>query len=609
MAAIAVLVIVLVAAWRFLQTDPRESIWRFSRLTLDSGLTDFPALSKDGTLVAYSSDRATPGAMDLYVQRIGGGQPIRLTSDGAGNTTPDFSPDGGRIAFRSNRDGGGIYEIPTFGGEPRLLARDGLDPKYSPDGTEVAYWIGNPGSAETVPGSGAVWVVSRNGGTPRRVGTSFTAARSPIWAPDGKHLLVIGYTAAKSYQKEIDWWLVSSTGNDTVRTEAYQAFVRGGLQVGDSAVNAGSVPIPSMPDPGCWTAQDNAVRFSAESGDSNNLFEIDLPLSTRKVSGPVRRLTTGAGFEKKPSCASGSSLAFTKYEMSRDLWVQPFDLNRGVPLGKLERITEGPSRREYPSLSGDGRYLAFASSQSGLFNIWWHDLTTNKQSPVASSSFVQRYPSVSPSGRLIAFSVYEGKNRFVYVSSPNGVPEKVCEGCLRATDWSPDESKLLVYGGDPFQIEALALKTHLRTPLLKHATHSLLYGRYSPDGNWVSFTERLQPSRGRIAVAPVDAQDPTPETAWIPISEESGEDWADWSPDGQTLYFTSARDGHVCFWGQRLDLKQRRLAGPAFPLVHFHERIAYQQSNGGWSAAGGKIAFVLREDKGNIWIMSQSAKR
>ncbi len=84
------------------------------RLTSDAGASDWPALSPDGKLVAYSSDRTSEGERDLYVKQVSGGDPIRLTSNGAGNTTPDFSPDGTKIVFRSERDGGGLYEIPAF---------------------------------------------------------------------------------------------------------------------------------------------------------------------------------------------------------------------------------------------------------------------------------------------------------------------------------------------------------------------------------------------------------------------------------------------------------------------------------------------------------------
>jgi len=159
--------------------SPQDSppSWKLTQLTHDPGLSDFSALSPDGKLVAYASDRGLDGGMDLYVKQVAGGQPIRLTSDGAGNTTPDFSPDGSKIVFRSNRDGGGIYEIPAFGGDARLLARDGLNPKYSPDGSQVAYWVGNPGVYSTIPGTGTVWVIPVAGGPPQRVGPNFVPGR------------------------------------------------------------------------------------------------------------------------------------------------------------------------------------------------------------------------------------------------------------------------------------------------------------------------------------------------------------------------------------------------------------------------------------------------
>ena len=596
--AMAVFIAIAFAAgWWLHGPQPSPPPWKVTRLTADPGLSDFAALSPDGKLVAYASDRSPDGEPDIYVKQVAGGQAIRLTSDGTGNTTPDFSPDGSKIVFRSNRDGGGVYVVPAFGGEARLLARDGLSPKFSPDGSQVAYWVGAEGVAPAIPGSGTVWVVPAAGGRPQRVGPNFTAARNPIWSPDGKRLLLIGYTAAKAYQASgIDWWLVPTNGGDAARTGAYEAWARAGLLLD----RANDFRIPA-----CWSAASNTVIFSAVSGDAFNLWEIGISPRTGRVSGPLKRLTTGAANEVHASCAAGGALTFTNEDTRTDLWSLRVDLDRGTPKGTLERITQGPAARDYASLSTDGRHVAFASDQSGTQNIWVRDLVTGKESSVDSSSLVERFPVINASGTRVAFSVYEKDRRAVYVSAPGGAPERLCEGCLEATDWSRDEKTVLVFGGDPYQINLLDLASHQQSPLLKHVSHQLIYGRFSPDNRWVSFTVRTEPNRGYIAIAPIHGPKPIPESAWITIAPAQAQDWANWSPDGKTLYFTSRRDGHFCLWGQRLDASSHRPAGEAFALQHLHGRVSYQQ--GGWSAAGGRVGLVLVEHTGNIWMMSRSS--
>ena len=101
-----------------------------------------PDLSPDGKLLAYASDRAGEGNLDIWVQQVSGGQALQLTRDPADESEPVFSPDGGKIAFRSERDGGGIYVMSALGGEARLIARQGRRPRYSPDGSHIAYTVG-----------------------------------------------------------------------------------------------------------------------------------------------------------------------------------------------------------------------------------------------------------------------------------------------------------------------------------------------------------------------------------------------------------------------------------------------------------------------------------
>jgi len=92
--------------WLFHRSPVSVPSWNIAQLTTDAGLSDAPALSTDGRLVAYSSDRGMDGERDLYIRHVAGGQPIRLTFDGEGNTSPDFSPDGSEIVFHSKRNGG-----------------------------------------------------------------------------------------------------------------------------------------------------------------------------------------------------------------------------------------------------------------------------------------------------------------------------------------------------------------------------------------------------------------------------------------------------------------------------------------------------------------------
>ena len=131
-----------------------------TRLTSDSGLTTDPAISPDGKLVAYASDRSGDDNLDIWVQQVAGGQPIRLTSHPSDDHSPSFSPDGSRIVFRSEREGGGIYVMSALGGEERLIAKNGYAPRFSPDGTSIAYHIGY--TLRTAK----IYIVSSTGGTP-----------------------------------------------------------------------------------------------------------------------------------------------------------------------------------------------------------------------------------------------------------------------------------------------------------------------------------------------------------------------------------------------------------------------------------------------------------
>ena len=99
-------VLVATGMWIVVGRDrPRSSPTlglRPSQNTTSPALDIFPALSPDGTALAYASDR--DGSFEIYVRQLTpGGDEVRLTSDGGQNLQPAWSPDGTRIVQSSKR--------------------------------------------------------------------------------------------------------------------------------------------------------------------------------------------------------------------------------------------------------------------------------------------------------------------------------------------------------------------------------------------------------------------------------------------------------------------------------------------------------------------------
>lgn len=157
-----------------------------------------PVWSPDGSRIAFAGWRASTsgdvqsGNRDIYAVGADGSHLQRLTTSAADDETPEWSPDGSRLAYASNptadefSDQVEIWTVPSTGGAPRRLTRNHVwdaEPTWSPDGTQIAYYS----FADS-----RLWVMEADGSDHHPLVTTAPGFFAPQWSPDGSRIVGLG---------------------------------------------------------------------------------------------------------------------------------------------------------------------------------------------------------------------------------------------------------------------------------------------------------------------------------------------------------------------------------------------------------------------------------
>ena len=483
----------------------------FERLSSDPGIERSPALSPDGETVAYV--KAVSSRRHVFVQRVGSDKAIDLSADSPEDDRfdPVFSQDGSLIAFRSGKDGGGIFVMGPLGESVRRVTDTGYGPDFTPDGKEIVY-------AEEAALS------------PLARGT-----RAKIWAVEvatGKKRVLYGPDAVEPavspHGKRVAFWgLVGDTAQRDVWTVPLAGLKDGEKPV--TVTNDAAVDFSPF-----WSADGSFLYFGSDRGGSFNLWRIAIDEASGVPRGAPESVTvpiTWAGtfpgsfrgsrngrriaftspaelmtIEKlaldprtlepqgPPVVLRRSSIAFQDLAISPDgatLATRTVGRLEDLCLvsadgQKLRRLTHDEFRNRAPSFTANGARVVFYSTRDGdygLYSIAADGSGLARMTPPKSRFYL--YPTLSPDGRFVAAASFDTRVSVFPLSVKDGVPsagEPVAELDSRwPWSWSPDSTRLLAAGpgGD------LALEANLCTPG-KKSCESLgvraYVGQFAPDG-------------------------------------------------------------------------------------------------------------------------------
>lgn len=441
--------------------------FNYTQFTNQGGEELFPNLSPDGKTIIFASRES--GNWDIYFQRVGGANAVNITKDSPANDTqPAFSPDGEQIAFRSERENGGIFVMGATGENVRRVSDFGFYPAWSPDGREIVYSTVDFFDPTERYTEGVLWIVNVASGEKRTIKTP--DAVQPSWSPSGARIAFWGMDDASIR----DIKTVSASGGEPVSV------------TDDAFLDWNPV----------WSPDGKFLYFLSNRGGSMNLWRVSIDENTGKVSSQPEAITTPSQYSQHLSFSrSGKLMAFVQVSNTTNIVRYDFDSSKETVNSNYTEITQGAKINRNPSISPDGEWIAFDAirdKQEDLF-VMRKDGSNLRQ--LTNDINKDRAPRWSPDGKKLVFysdrsGRYEG-----WTINPDGSNLQQISTAendyLFMHFWSPDGKYLLgnFSEGMPFIMETdkpFAAQTPQILPRLPNTDDWIMASSWSSDGKQVA---------------------------------------------------------------------------------------------------------------------------
>ena len=407
-----------------------EYFWRspiadaqFHSVTDFEGVEQAAAVSRDGQLVAFLSDR--DGPMDVWLTQVGSGQFHNLTRGSAPElVNPSvrslgFTPDGSLVTFWARKQSGSntgdisVWAVPTLGGSPKLYLEGVAEYDWSRDGSRLVYHTPGPGDPLFVTNG-----IRRPEDRPIFTAPAGLHSHFPLWSPDTAFI----YFVQGSLPDKLDIWRITPGGGTPERITAH----------------SGRVTHPVLLDR-------RTLLYLASDSDGSGpwLYSLDVErrIPHRLTSGPDKYTSLAAS-------ADGRRLVVTVASPKTTLW-RLRTADSPAEVSSAARISLTSSMGFSPRLGPN--YLLYVSATGASESIWKLANGTCSQLWSGPDAHVFGGPAIGPDGRFIAFSVRQHGRTLLYVMQADGTNARIVSDSLDLQGgpaWAPDGQSILSAASD-----------------------------------------------------------------------------------------------------------------------------------------------------------------
>lgn len=513
-----------------------------------------PAMSPDRKEIVFVSGG------DIWAVPSNGGTASLLVSHPATESRPQFSPDGKRLAFVSNRTGNGdIYVLNLETNDLlRITFDDSLDnlDAWSRDGR----WLYFSSTSRDISGMNDIYRVSATGGTPQTVSSDrYTNEFFAAPAPNG-----IGFAFSARGIGNSQWWRKGRSHIDESEIwmkngENYEQISNGGAKQlwtmwsadgsrifyvsdRDGAQNIWTKPLKGQ-EKELTDFKDGRVLWANISYDGKQIvFERNFKIWTLDASGG-RASEVAINLRGLPATSLTDRINLSS--QIRELSLSPDGKKVAVVArgeifaasskdgGEAQRVTNTVAPESFAAWSPDSRKIIYSSERSGKMQIFQYDFSTESETQITQSGN-DFAPIYSPDGNFVAF-IRNARSLWIY--DVNSKQER--ELCKLYTDAPPLAGK-----------QSLA---------------------WSPNNDWIAFLTVAPENRSYTNVSIVSAKGGEAKPVSFVANSNSGS--LSWSPDGSFILFDTnqrTEDGSLA----RIDLQLRT---PKFREDQF--RDLFRQEN------------------------------